>query len=310
MSHHIEMPLRPYTQGWPGLATRIGFLDPGSGFLDDGSINMMVNKADVLEKRKGFVRGLDEYFNGVVCGLFKYTSTCGIEYLLVADQSGIHIKQPFAVPVFEFSDAYPFDNFHTDGPPSSYYWRNIDRYTAVDDELAVRAGAATSADPLAIGDVMYWFKDAANLSYQVRVEYVFDTEVDTGQRTVVVIKGNGDLSAGSYLLAQVKFATGTYSFQLYHFDGTTLTELETIGVVGSVTTPSGFLTLSYERDVPTGTYTAKATIIPFGGNQAIISGVINAVQDASLGQVSGIGMGFDAGTQPDPRILVVDGGPI
>jgi hypothetical protein len=310
MSHHIEFPMRPHDQVWPGLSTRTGFLDPGAGLLDDGSVNMMINRGDVLEKRKGFVRGLDEHFNGVVCGLFKYTSTCGIEYLLVADQSGIHIRQPFDVPVFEHSDAYPFDSFHTDGPPSSYYWRNIDRYTCVDDELSVRAGAVVSDDPLATGDVMYWFKDATNLSYQVRVEYSFDENINTEQRIVVLIKGVGDLSAGSYLMAQVKFATGTYSYQLYHFDGSTLTELGTDGIVGSVTTPTGFLTLSYERDVTAGTFTARATVVPFGGNQSIISGAINAVQDASLGQVSGIGMGFDAGTQPDPRILVVDGGPI
>jgi len=74
---------------------------------------------------------------------------------------------------------------------------------------------------------------------------------------------------------------------------------------------SGFLTLAYERDVATGIFTAKAIIQPNGGNQNTLSAPISAVQDASFsGNVSGIGIGYNGGAQPDPAIAVVDGGPI
>lgn len=310
MTRHVEIPLRPHAVPWPGLATRTGFLDPGVGILDDGSVNMMINRGDVLEKRKGFVRGLDEQFSGVVCGLFKYTDVCGVEHLLVADESSISIRQPFAVPIFENSDAYPFDSFAEDGTPNSYYWRNIDRYTVSLDELRMRAGVAESTTIMATSDIMRWFKAATNLSYQVRVEYKFDPDVLTTQQVAVVIKGNGDLSTGSYLLGQIVFGPGAYSMSLQHFDGTLITELGSSGVVGSTTNPRGFFTMSYSRDIAAGIFRPKVTVIPRGGNQAALRGTINAVQDASLGQISGIGIGFNNGVQPDPSILVVDGGPI
>ena len=310
MSNYVEIPERPPQQPWPGLGTRVGFLDPGVGFLEDGSVNMMINRGDLLEKRKGFTRGLDEYFNGPVCGLFKYTSTCGIEYLLVADQAGINIRQPFAVPVFESSDAYPFDSFSIDGFPSSYYWRNTERYVASDDELHMRAGVDQVTDPIASADFMRWFKDAANLSYQVRIEYAFDTVVTTEQQISVLIKGNGDLTTGAYLVAQLKFDGSGFTMDLCHFNGTSMQMLDSVGVTGSITNPTGFLTLAYARNVATGTFTASVTVLPSGGAQTVIDGSLNVLEDTSLGQTSAIAIGHNGGTQPDPTILVVDGGPL
>ena len=69
MTKWQEFPLRPQGQAWPGLNTRGGVLDPGSGQLDDGSFNQIINEADLLEKRKGLTRGLDERFEDVVCDL-------------------------------------------------------------------------------------------------------------------------------------------------------------------------------------------------------------------------------------------------
>jgi hypothetical protein len=54
-----EFPLRPAGRPWPGLNTRGGALDNGTGQLDDGSFGMIINEADILEKRKGLVRGLN-----------------------------------------------------------------------------------------------------------------------------------------------------------------------------------------------------------------------------------------------------------
>lgn len=308
----VEVPLRIPSQPWPGLGTRIGFLDPQVGFLEEGSVNMMINRADTLEKRKGFVRGLDQNFAGPVCGLFKYTDTCGIEYLLVADQAGISIEQPFAVPLFENSDAFPFDSFAIDGFPSSYSWRNIDRYVQVNDELFMRAGVATSVDPLATTDIMRWFKSASNLAYQIRIQYSFDETSVTQQQTAILIKGTGDLSVGPYLLAQIKFSNGgIYRVAMFLFNGTSLSEIGAANVLGSVTNVNGFMTLAYERDVATGTFTASTTVQPNGGARVLLTDPITGVEDASFsGTISGIGLGFDAAPQPAHSILVVDGGPL
>ena len=113
MTKHQEFPLRPQGSPWPGLNTKGGVLDPGQGFLEDGSKNQIINEADVLSKRLGFVRGLDERFDGVVCGLFRYTSGCGVEYLIVSDEDGIKVRTPFSIPEFLGSDSIPFDDFET-----------------------------------------------------------------------------------------------------------------------------------------------------------------------------------------------------
>ena len=312
MVTHIEVPLRIPQQPWPGLGTRIGFLDPQVGFLEDGSVNMMINRADTLEKRKGFVRGLNKAFAGAICGLFKYTDTCGIEYLLVADQAGISIEQPFAVPLFENSDAYPFDNFSEDGFPNTYTWRNIDRYVQANDELLMRAGVAVSTDPLATTDIMRWFKSATSLAYQIRIQYSFDTTSATQQQTAIVIKGVGDLSTGPFLLAQLKFTNvGLYQVTMFHFNGTSLTQIGDSGVPGSLVNVNGFMTLAYDRDVATGTFTASTTVQPNGGSRVLLTDPINAVDDASFrGTISGIGLGYNASPQPGHGILVVDGGPL
>lgn len=312
MGMHVEVPLRIPAQSWPGLGTRIGFLDPQVGFLEDGSVNMMINTRDLLQKRKGFIRGLEKGFSGPVCGLFKYTDKCGIEYLLVADQAGISIEQPFAVPLFENSDAYPFDSFSVDGFPSTYTWRNIDRYVQANDELLMRAGVAASADPLATTDIMRWFKPASNLAYQVRIQYSFDISSATQQQTAIVIKGTGDLSTGSYLITQIEFSNnGAYRVVMYHFNGTTLSQIDAANVVGSLVNVSGFMTLAYERDVPTGTFTARTTVLPNGGSQINLTAPLTAVEDASFGStISGIGLGYNAAPQPTHSILVVDGGPL
>ena len=99
MTQHNAFPLRG-GKAWPGVNTLGGKLDDGSGQLTDSSKNVMINTADILAKRKGFTRGLDEQFVGAVCGLHKYTDECGLEYLLVADEAQINIRTPFFIPVF------------------------------------------------------------------------------------------------------------------------------------------------------------------------------------------------------------------
>ncbi len=316
-----EFALRPQGRPWPGLNTRGGALDNSTGQLQDGSVGMIISEADILEKRKGLIRGLDEQFTGVVCGLFKYTDDCGREWIVVADQAEISIRQPFVIPVFTNSDAYPFDAFTTDpitqvGDVSTSNWRNTTAYTLRDDKLVEVVGATVMSDLfLQPADWLRWFKEATNLSYQVRIEYEFQAE-DSEQHQGIVIKGNGDLLTGAYLQAEIIFdARGVYRAVLFFRDASGgLTELAQVGVSGLMAPPTGFFTLSYQRDLSapsTSQFIATIEVVPSGGAIVSASGALNAIQDVDLGQVSATGLGHRNGVEtPSSGVKVIDGGPI
>ncbi len=315
MTKWQSIPLRQPGQPWPGLNTRGGRIDPGTGQLEDGSFNMIINEADIMQKRSGLVRGLNERFSGVVCGLFVYTDLCGRESLLIADEDAISIRTPFVIPVFQQSDAYPFDAFSVDGAPNSNNWRNAGDYIVRDDSLFLAPGATTinPASSFPVNRLMRWFKEASNKSYQVRVEYEFDDDLDGEQRVSICTKGNGDLSAGALIKADLIFnRTGTYEVELFHraASGATLSILKE-AVAGILTPPSGFFTLLYTRNIAANTYIPSVQVVPSGGtliNKAAES--LTVIEDTDLGQISSIGMGF-RGTLPDDlQIRVVDGGPV
>lgn len=323
MTSWQEFPLRPQGRPWPGLNTRGGALDNGTGQLEDGSIGQIINEADILEKRKGFVRGLNEQFTGVVCGLFKYTDDCGREWVLVADEDAISIRQPFVIPVFEQSDAYPFDSFVTPQPPeipvapiSTIDWRNTANYEARNDKLVLISGApAMTGLNIQPSEWLRWFKDATNFSYQVRIEYEFE-DISTEQHQAVLIKGNGDLLTGAYLQAEIVFSnTGTYQARLLYRDSAGgLNQLAVVDIVG--TAPgSGFLTLKYQRDLTVIDtdlrFIPSMEILPAGGVLTTAAGSLNGVQDGDLGQVSATAVGYRDGPEPGVAgIRVIDGGPL
>jgi hypothetical protein len=307
--------LRQPGQPWPGLNTRGGRIDNGSGQLEDGSINMIINEADILEKRKGMVRGLNERFNGVVCGLFTYTSLCGLESLLVADETQISIRTPFVVPVFENSDAYPFDAFNVDGDPNSDNWRNTGDYTVRDEGLFLASGASVfSGSSFPVSRLMRWFKDASNKSFQVRVEYEFDDGIDGEQRISISIKGSGDLSSGALLKADLIFdrSTGKYEVELYHRASSGSESLFLSSAVSGTTTPAGgFFTLRYTRDTALNTFIPSIFVVPTGGSIVDSAApTLSVIEDLDLGQVSAIGEGYRTTFPTDMQIKVVDGGPV
>lgn len=302
-------PLRPQGQAWPGLNTRGGRLSKGTGQLEDGSINQIINEGDTLEKRKGMIRGLNERFNGVVCGLFKYTDDCGIEWLLVADEIGIFIRQPFEIPVFEQSDAYPFDNFSALVIDQSN-WNNTSDYEIANDEMVQVFGLPEiSGLRVAPSDIMRWFKEATNKSYQIRIEYRFEDSA-TQQHKAIVIKGTGDLSAGAFIQGEVVFSnTGLYRAVLYHRSSTgQVSEIMQRDLDGS---PNGFFTVKYRRDQNNELFVPGFEVFPQGGTPINAEAeTLNTIQDANFGQVTGIGIGYKNGAQEFPGIDVVDGGPI
>lgn len=210
MATPTSIPLKAPGQRWPGTNTRGGRLDDGSGQLQlIGSKNVIINEGDTLAKRPGFVRGLDERFVGTVCGLHKYTDECGIEHLLVVDEEGFKIRQPFAVPVFQVSDRFPNDGFV--GTADRV---NLDRwvdealaYELVDGSLRLRNGLTNS------DQAIRWFKETP-LAIRNEVQIAFEDE-DTSTTSVVVdlLSSQTDFSeAGLRFTITREAGADSYSF--------------------------------------------------------------------------------------------------
>ncbi|HDL41458.1 MAG TPA: hypothetical protein ENG98_00415 [Actinobacteria bacterium] len=301
---------------WPGLDTRGGRLDDGTGQLEDGSVNCQINRRDILSKRSGFVRGLDEWFGTPVCGLFTYLDYCGNEYLLVAEQDGINIRQPFVLPQFLASDAYPNDNFDGAGAINVTNWRNQLRYVRASDRMVQDPAAALFTGPRMPDDLfMRWFKAAGSLAYRVIVDYVFDPLLLFDQRASAIIRGNGDLSAGALLQVDIVFnPNGLNQVQLFHRenDGTSYRTLLTDDLDGITTTPRGTLTFSYERDAATSSFIPIVSVLPnLGTFRTLRADTLTTLQDIDLGLVSALGLGQKGGAVSQSiGVEIVTGGPI
>lgn len=312
MTRFQELSLRPQGQAWPGLNTRSGFLSRGIGELEDGSTNAVIERGDVMMKRRGLVRGLDERFEGVVCGLFKYTDECGIEWLLVADQEGIKVRQPFHVPIGETSDAYPQDDFAGTGDPNELVWRNTARYTRNGGALVLQGSAAQSmAAQVPASFFMRWFKDASNPSYQISIQYTFDGTLAARQRVSLVIRGS-TLLQGAFLQVDLERTPGSsYTAKLWH-RRVDLTYRELLSVdIPSPAQDEGFLTIRYLKDVVTNQFIVGFNVTAEGG--VIVdqdAPTLTEFEDADLGFVSAVAMDRASGVATDHQILSIDGGPL
>jgi len=282
---------------WPGLNSKGGRLDPGQGQLEDGSFNQVINEADELVKRKGFVRGIEERFDGVVCGLFRYTDDCGAEYVIVADQTSIKVRTPFSIPEFLGSDSLPIDDFDT---LNTSRWSNTDDYQVTLGELSLVTIAATGSDDFVPASrLMQWFKDSVLSSYYVEIEYAMEVG-EAKQVVAAVVKRSDD--GNTYLIANVVLDGSTYKVLLQLvLNGVRSTIAQS--TLGGAGLADGFLRVSYDA----GTFTATVRVIPSGGTQVTISKVITELQDAALGQKSAIGI-VHAVNYADAHILSVSGG--
>lgn len=289
-----EFPLRPQGQPWPGLNTRGGRLDPGQGQLEEGSYGVIINEADILEKRKGFVRGLDERFDNVVCGLFRYTDEFGIEYVIVADSSSIKVRTPFDVPTYLGSDSLPNDDFET---LDATRWSPTADYESFLGDLQLSVNATISSlQYVAEARLMEWFKPSVLTSYQVEIEYFFVVGGALQVVSAAIKKGT------SWLQANVYLDGSTYRMTL-ELVGLTRTTLASADLSGA-TLGRGFLRLSYVAE----TRTATARAIPSGGSQASVSGTLTELQDSGLGQDSAIGI--SAADESQVQIARVSGGSV
>lgn len=297
MTRWQEFPLRPQGQPWPGLNTKGGRLDPGQGQLEDGSFNGIINEADILAKRSGFIRGLDERFDGPVCGLFRYTSDCGVEYLVVADQEGIKVRTPFDIPTFLGSDSLPNDDFEQAAIDTTR-WTNTSQYRTFLGSMTLSLLAANvDAAVVPESSLMQWFKAAAVLSYYVEIQYAL--VADGGrQSAAIAIKRTGN----TYLLANVRVEPGVYTLTVQLVQAGVATTLVSQDLGGGALA-DGFLRLTYNAE----TRTVTCRVIPSGGDQVTVSRVLSELQDNNLGQDSAIGL-IAADLIDQPEIMQVTGG--
>ena len=309
MTKWQDSPLRPHDQAWPGLNTRGGALDIGRGEMSDCT-NVIINREDILEKRKGMIRGIDEQCSGPVCGLFSYTDNCGVEHLLVADNEAISIRTPFAVPVFTAADCYPGDTFSLPDGESldSSLWRNTTRYTHLSDSMVVVASVTPDDDTEAavIAGTARWFKDACSASYQVRVRYDFDS-ANVKQKVAVVLRGSVGLP-GALILGVLEFQPGSlYRARLYHRNAAlAVNEQLTATLTGDT---DGFFTVGYDQV----TRTPNMQISVTGGtiSETLQGTALTEIEDADLGLTSAIGLSYTGGTPGQGLgIRVVSGGSI
>ncbi len=294
MTKWQEFPLRPQGRPWVGINTRSGKLDDGTGQMDQSSVNTIINAADQLEKRKGMVRGIDERFAGAVCGLHKYTDECGREWLLVADQAGISIRQPFSIPSFRVSDAYPSDSFQADGQVDPNRWDNRTTYTQSGGSLVLASGVLTGED-------LTWFKLATNFSYQLEVNWAYQAT----SRIVAIIKASSITPAR--LEARISTDEG---FQLVWIDVAGAEEV--LRSADPIAEPlSGNLKLSYTRDTINNNYVATMDVeldeLPAFRLQNLHD--LNAVNDQGLGQGTAVRLERSS-LGVTPEILDVQGRPI
>jgi hypothetical protein len=289
------------------MNSRGGKLDNGTGQLTENAVNCTINAVDTLEKRNGFIRGFNERFGSVVCGLHTYIDNCGAEWMIVVSDEEMAIRQPFFVPVFTNDDSYPLDDFSDVAGLSEDNWRNTSPYTASGGSLQRSSGEAT--DPINQFAFLRWFKGASSPSYQVTIQYDFDASSLDLQIAAIVIKGNGDLQTGRRLQAEVVFQNGVKNtFRLWIADSTgTLTLIREQEWHGSFDDIGGFMTVSYTRtfDGATPVFRVDLTVTPTGGGpQLIATDDITELMDSEFGQISAIAC------TPIAAILQVTGGPV
>lgn len=271
MTQASSMPLKMLGQPWPGINTRGGILDMGNGQLTDRSTNVIINTMDTLEKRLGFVRGLDERFTGAVCGLHPYTDEQGREWLIVVDENGFNIRQPFDVPVFAVDDSFPNDGFTgTSDRVNLNNW--IDpalAYEIVEGRLRLRSGLTNSLQDLR------WFKETP-LQFLTEVGYSFqDEDTSTTSLNIEILHSAQDFSAGG-IHFDIERSLGAENVTLTIADSA---GNETNLGTGATTSETGIVRLEYN----TLNRVLTVQLFPTTGSSLFFSSTLTEAQENDLG---------------------------
>jgi hypothetical protein len=265
--------------------------------------NVEIDVPDTLAKRKGLIRGIEEYFDGPVCGLFTYSDMCQNEWLLIATADGIAVRQPLDIPIFELADCYPFDDFG--GEPAEGDPPNVDNWKFVSPHLETRSqslGVKSSASSILADDLaaldysLSWFKEACGSSYQVQVDAALPAaQAGLVPRIWIVMRGTerGFQSGGAIIGEIYRDVDGVFARILFLDIARNLSELAKIGprMDGNV-----LFNMSYnatERLV-------SISLTPDLESKIEGSASVDLFDDISLGLATGLAV-FFTGTPGTPR---------
>lgn len=294
-----EVPVRPPGQPWPGLKTRTGKILKIGGELSDCK-NADLEIPDTLAKRRGMVRGLEEWFGSPVCGLFAYADFCQREFLLVATQDEIAIRQPFSLPVFELADCYPFDGFDAGTVPNPDNWKFVgSQLEVLTGSLGVKSTGVSldenDLERVVAGYSMSWFKEACKADYQVQAEVALPDSSSVIPRIWVIARGSArGFRAGAFLAAEISRKASQTFARLLHVRGTR--SIVEIASLGPFTDNSGLLDLFYVTrnelvdNKPTATIRFTPDVGPMQESQAVIANV----DDDEFGRATGVAVWFSS----------------
>lgn len=292
MPEPTEFPVRPHGEAWPGLKSKRGRIGKAGELSDCRNVEILT---DLLMKRKGFVRGIEEWFDLPVCGLFTYTDLCQNEYLLVATSAGIAIRTPFAPVTFQIADCYPFDEFAGSGFASL----NSDKWKLVSSRLGIdenSVGLKSTAQSLSAFDVeavidnytASWFKLACQASYQIQLNLDLPDSGFEPHVAGIIRGGEVGFQNGAFLMGDF-FRRQNQTFgRIMHVTGArAITEVATIG---PFTDGNGVGTIAYDLN----TQTATISFLPDVGTASASSSShkFNGLQDAEFGLATGFSIFF------------------
>lgn len=258
--------------------------------------------SDLLMKRRGMVRGLDEWFSDPVCGLFQYTDFCQTEYILVATQDGIFIRQPFVPSSFQIADCFPFDEFEGTGLSAidSTKWKFVSSNFGIDGNVV---GLKAIARSLGVFDVeavidqysATWFKESCVPSYQVQLNLDLpDTSLEP--HVACLMRGaERGFQSGAFLMFDF-FRRSNLNFGRIMYV-TTSRAISEVATIGPFADGNGVGLCSYDQNA----LTATITFTPDVGSPASSTYQFNGLDDTSFGLATGFSIFFLAPTAGQTR---------
>ena len=248
---------------------------------------------DLLMKRRGIIRGLDEFFDNPICGLFAYSDFCQNEWLLVATSDGINIRQPFTQTTFQIADCYPFDEFAGTGLQAlnGDDWKFIGTHLGINGNVCGLKATARSFANFDVESVIdsytaSWFKDACKSSYQVELNLdIPDSSLEP--HVAAIIRGaQRGFQSGAFIMGDF-FRRSNLTFgRIMHVDGTRA--VREVATIGPFSDGNGVGTIAYDE----ASLVATITFTPDVGSPASSSFPFNGLNNAEFGLATGFSVFF------------------
>jgi len=251
--------------------------------------------SDLLMKRRGMIRGLDEFFDTPICGLFSYTDFCQNEWLLVATADGIAIRQPFTQTTFQIADCYPFDEFAGLGFQAldSDKWKFVGVNLGIDgNSCGLKAIAKSFAqfdmESIIDGYSASWFKEACKSSYEVSLNLDLPDSGLEPHVSAIIRGAQRGFQAGAFIMGDF-FRRGNKTFgRIMHV--TNARAVNEVATIGPFDDGNGVGKISYDQAARA----ATITFTPDVGSHASSTFTFNGLQDDEFGVATGFAVFFIA----------------